>query len=109
MFKKTIINEFSKDGFDVSLLNIDYKKVSICLVSIDDVRKTYCKIKNSPIFYYVIEGTGFFKIDNDIEVNQGDLIEIPENIEYTYKGKMKMLEVIPNSFEILDIEEKPVN
>lgn len=106
MYKKKIENEFEKDGYKVSLLNIDYKDVSMCLVEVEESRKTYCKIKNSPIYYYIIEGQGIFLIDESIEAKKGDLIEITANKKYTYKGNMKMLEIIPNSFESLDVDEE---
>jgi len=108
MYKKKIKDEFEKDGYKVSLLDIDYKNVSICLVEIKDARKTYCKIKNSPIYYYIIEGQGMFFIEDNIEVKKGDLIEITANKKYTYKGSMLMLEIIPNSFDNLEVEEEVV-
>lgn len=109
MYIKEILNNFEKDGYKISLPNVDFKNISICFVEINDNRKTYCKIKNSPIFYYVIEGNGLFIIDNHLEVKKGDLLEITANKKYTYKGKMKMLEIIPNSFENLLIEEDLIN
>lgn len=106
MYKKKINEEFEKDGYKISLLDIDYKNVSICIVDIDGVRQTYCEIKNSPIYYYIIEGNGIFYIEDEIIAQKGDLIEIPVNKKYTFKGKMKLLEIIPNSFENLDFEEE---
>lgn len=41
-------------------------------------------------------------------VNTGDLVEIVSNKKFTYNGKMKMLEIIPNSFEELEIEEEKI-
>lgn len=109
MYKKKISDKFKKDGYKVSLLDIDYKDVSICLVDIEDARKTYCKIKNSPIYYYIVEGKGEFLIGEEITVEKGDLIEITANKKYTYKGNMKMLEIIPNSFEKLEVEEENID
>lgn len=109
MYKKIITNRFEKDGYKVSLLDIDYKDISICLVNVEEERQTYCNIKNSPIYYYITEGNGTFFIKETISVEKGDLIEIPENTKYTYKGNMKMVEFIPNSFETLIIEEESLN
>jgi len=109
MYIKEILNNFEKDGYKVSLPNVDFKNISICFVEINNNRKSYCKIKNSPIFYYIIEGDGIFMIDNDLKVKQGDLLEIATNKKYTYKGNLKMLEIIPNSFENLSIEEDLIN
>ena len=96
MYKKKIRDKFEKDGYKVSLLDINYKEISMCLVDIEGTRKTYCKIKNSPIYYHILEGEGIFFVEEEITVRKGDLIEIPVNKKYTYKGNLKMLEIIPN-------------
>lgn len=106
MYKKKIIDSFNKDGYSVSIPNIDYKDISISFVTIKDIRRTYCKIKNSPIYYFIIEGGGTFDVDDKISVNKGDLIEISSNTKYTYSGNMNMLEMIPKSFENLEIDEE---
>jgi len=105
MYKKKIIDNFDKDGYSVSIPDITYKDVSISFVTIKDIRRTYCKIKNSPIYYFIIEGNGTFDIDDKITVNKGDLIEISSNKKYTYSGDMIMLEIIPKSLEKLEIDE----
>ena len=109
-YKKIIKNSFKKDGYEVALPDINHKDVSICFVNTESNRKTYCKIENSPIYYYIISGKGKFIIDDDtFDVKAGDLIEIPENKKYTYSGTLNMLELIPNSFNKLQIEESSVN
>lgn len=37
-YKKSIVNSFSKDGFDVSLLNTECNDLSLCFVNIDGKR-----------------------------------------------------------------------
>jgi len=106
MNKKKITNSFHKDGYRVSIPDINYKNISISFVTLEDYRETYCKIKNSPIYYYIIEGSGIFYADDKILVSKGELIEISSNKKYTYSGNMKMLEIIPNSFEELEFEEE---
>lgn len=106
MYKKEIKGKFEKDGYKVSLLDINYKEISICIVDIKEKRETYCKIQNSPIYYFIVDGEGTFFIQEEIYVKSGDLIEIPENVKYTYDGNMKMLEIIPNSFKKLNIKEE---
>ena len=108
MLKKRIINNFHKDGYGVNLLNIDYTDISICYVKINGTRETNCKIKNFPIYYFIIEGTGTFITEDSIVVEKGDLIEVPANTKYTYKGNMYMLEIIPSSFDKLDLEEENI-
>ena len=38
MYKKKIIDNFNKDGYSVSIPNIDYKDISISFISINDIR-----------------------------------------------------------------------
>lgn len=45
-------------------------------------------------------------MEAEIHVKTGYLIEIPQNVKYTYNGNMKMLEIIPNPFERLNIQEE---
>ena len=106
MYKKKVISKFTKDGYNLEIPDIDYKNISISFVSIENERKTYCKIKNSPIYYYIIEGNGIFNISDKITVNRGDFIEISPNKKFTYSGNMKMLEIIPRSFEELEVIEE---
>ncbi len=108
MYKKKIIDNFNKDGYSVSIPNIDYKDISISFITINDIRKTYCKIRNSPIYYFIIEGNGIFYVDDKIMVSKGDLIEISSDQKYTYSGNMNMIEIIPKSFEKLEIDEEIV-
>lgn len=106
--KKNVLNEFEKDGYKVSLFDTEYKDVSICFVEVKDKRETFCTIKNSPIYYYIVEGEGLFFIDDEIVVKKGDLIEILENKKYTYKGNMKMLEIIPKSFDTVTVIDEKI-
>lgn len=108
MYKKKIIDNFDKDGYSVSIPNIDYKDIRISFVTIADFRRTYCRIKNSPIYYFIIDGNGIFYIDDKIAVSKGDLIEISSGKKYTYSGNMNMLEIIPTSFEKLEFDEEIV-
>jgi len=59
--------------------------------------------------YYIIEGTGKFKMGNRFfDVKKGDMVEVPANTETTYKGKMKLMLIIPDGFEPeLNKETKP--
>jgi mannose-6-phosphate isomerase-like protein (cupin superfamily) len=43
-------------------------------------------------FYYIIEGSGVFTIDNQKhDVEPGLLVEVPPGVEYSYSGSMKIL------------------
>ena len=74
-------------GAEVSYIDCFYEHDNYC---------TYQK----PFIYYIIEGKGRYKIGNDIiNVEAGDLIEIPANTDFTYKGKMKILLIIQDKFD----------
>ncbi|MDD2646387.1 MAG: hypothetical protein PHV78_00465 [Patescibacteria group bacterium] len=46
----------------------------------------------SDFIYYVLEGSGYFLINNiKEECAKGDLVIIPHNNRFTYKGKLKMI------------------
>jgi len=49
-----------------------------------------------------------FYVDDKIMVSKGDLIEISSDQKYTYSGNMNMIEIIPKSFEKLEIDEEIV-
>jgi mannose-6-phosphate isomerase-like protein (cupin superfamily) len=50
-------------------------------------------IEHESIFtYYILEGSGYFEINDDREdCVTGDLVVIPKGAKFTYKGKLKML------------------
>jgi chemotaxis methyl-accepting protein methylase len=60
-----------------------------------DVKKGhdfFMKSKKITRTYYVLEGSGYFVIDNlKYEVTRGMLVEVPPKVEYCYSGKMKLL------------------
>ncbi len=46
----------------------------------------------STFIYYVLEGNGFFKVNDEKEAcAAGNLVVIPAGNKFTYKGKLKML------------------
>ena len=97
---------FSKNGFNVILPKITCSDISICFVDIDGERDNYCMLDNSTIFYYIISGSGEFEIDDDkVPVKTDDLIEISPNKRYSYKGNLKMLEIMSNSFDEGEVHE----
>ena len=97
---------FSKNGFNVILPKIDNKDVSICFVDVDKERDNYCMLDKSTIFYYIIDGTGVFEINNEfIQITKDDLIEISPKQKYSYKGNLKMLEIQSNPFDENEVHE----
>jgi gentisate 1,2-dioxygenase len=52
------------------------------------------KLKNATRIYFVIEGKGYFIIDNiKQEANLYDLFIIKDSQIYEYRGKMKLIEI----------------
>lgn len=101
---------FKKEGFNGYKYKLDNKNVSITLEDSYKGHDVYCKNTKNTCIYYVVEGQGKFKIDNKLyEVNKGDIIEIPNNIEFTYIGKMKLLYISAPSYQKGDFENGRLN
>lgn len=106
VYIKNIVDSFSKNGFEVSLLNTECNDLSLCFVTIDGKRDTYCMLDKSTMFYYIIEGEGNFEINEEnIKIGKNDLIEIPPKNKYTYEGKLKMLEIQSQAFDEGEMHE----
>lgn len=68
--------------------------------NIKEILRNYVYNKESTHIYYIIEGSGEFCINKEIvTVQKGDLIEIPENIEFVYAGNMKLLLIMNPGFK----------
>ena len=73
--------------------------MDICFIDCFDKHDKYC-IYQRPFVYYIIKGKGKFKIGSDvIDVSAGDLVEIPANTEFTYKGKIQLLLIMQEKFD----------
>lgn len=49
--------------------------------------------------YYILDGTGIADINGKIyNIESGDIIEIPINTEFAFKGKLKMIEIMNPPF-----------
>ena len=58
------------------------------------------KTKRSDRIYYVIEGKGTFIInDKSVPVRKTDVVIVPKNAPYNYKGKMKLFLVHVPAFD----------
>lgn len=91
---------FSQNGLNGYSFNIDNENVSINIIESYKGHEKYCINKVSSHIYYVLEGSGRFKINGDLyDVKNGDVIEIPNNIEFVYAGKMKLLLIMSPGFD----------
>lgn len=75
-------------------------------ISMEDCFKGHDKYhtnKHSSKIYYVIEGTGRFKISGQIyDVKKDDCIEIPANTKFVFTGNMKLLLIMSPAFRPQD-------
>ena len=83
---------FGQEGLNGYSYNINNTSLSIDVEDVYKGHEKYCTSLVSTIIYYVISGSGTFKIDNQkYDVIEGDVIEIPKNTEFVFAGKMKLL------------------
>lgn len=93
------VPSFSKDGMDGYSFEIENKNISIDIEDVYKGHDRYCTNTQSTHIYYVLEGSGKFKINNKLfDVKQDDLIEIPKNTEFVFSGKMKLLLIMTPPF-----------
>jgi mannose-6-phosphate isomerase-like protein (cupin superfamily) len=67
-------------------------KAGFVLINTQAGHETTIIEHESDFIYYVLEGSGFFEVnDKKEECSAGDLVVIPAGSKFTYKGKLKML------------------
>ena len=81
--------------------SLKHQDIAVHLLDVHEGHDTYIISKALTRFYYIIEGTGVFTIDNQkYDVASGLLVEVPPGVEYSYSGSMKILLVShPRWFE----------
>jgi len=74
---------------------------AIHLVDVHKGHDTFMISQALTRIYYIIEGKGVFTIDNqNYDVEQGLVVEVPPGVEYSYSGSMKIFLVShPRWFE----------
>ncbi len=93
------IPSFSQDGMNGFSFETDDKNISIDIEDVYKGHERYCINKKSTHIFYVLQGNGKFKINEEIyNVEIGDIIEIPKNTEFVYVGKMKLLLIMTPAF-----------
>ncbi len=84
-------NYISKDD------NIGYSVVRTHL----DGKHPYMKNTNSNRTYYLINGEAKFYVDNDIfEISTGEMMIIPKNTKYAFKGKFDAILIDCPAFDV---------
>jgi len=83
---------FEQKGLKGYMYPLTNKELEIYYVDVTQGHDTHLISRKCFHIYYVLEGEGFFDIDNQIrDVSKGSLIEVSPNTEYTYSGKMRLL------------------
>ncbi len=68
------------------------QELDIYFLDVERGHDTFVISKKITRIYYIIEGKGYFTIENQkYDVEPGILVEIPPNVEYSYSGAMKLL------------------
>jgi mannose-6-phosphate isomerase-like protein (cupin superfamily) len=67
-------------------------KLEVVLIETEKGHETKIIEKKSDFTYYILEGSGYFEIEGEVEnCEAGDLVCIPSGKKFIYKGKLKML------------------
>lgn len=90
---------FTQNGLNGYSFDMSNENISMAMVDVYKGHEKYCKGLVSTYIYYVLSGSGTFKISEEkYKVNSGDVIEIPPNINFVYEGKMKLLLIMNPAF-----------
>lgn len=102
MYIKNISSEpsFKRDGFDGYIVDIDNENISITYEKVYKGHDKYCTNTKITHIYYVVSGSGKFKIDDKIyEVKEKDIIEIPAGTKFIFAGEMELLLIMNPKFD----------
>ncbi len=88
---------FSKVGIEGRIFPIDTLRndLEFILVDTEKGHETTIVEHESIFTYYVLEGSGYFEVEDSREgCQKGDLIVIPPGRKFTYKGKLKLALIV---------------
>lgn len=81
-----------RDGHDGKVFETSSRQSDFLIIECEDRLRTSLVQEECEFAYYVIDGSGYFKLDGvDQEVNKGDLVVVPAGTQYTFGGLLKML------------------
>ena len=94
---------FMQKGLNGYNYELETTEISITLEDCFKGHDKYHKNIYSSKIYYCIDGKGKFKVAGEIiNIEKGDLIEIPKNTEFVFAGKMKLLLIMAPAFRPQD-------
>lgn len=94
-------SNFKQDGLNGYTSELECKNLSISFEDVYKGHEKYAMNTESYSIYYVVEGRGTFKIDEELyDVERGDIVEIPPKTKFVFKGEMKLLLIMNPPFDI---------
>lgn len=91
---------FEKKGETLTILPGNTEKKGLFFIDSSLGQDAYTYDKKSTSTYYVLDGDGEFDINgNKLSVKTGDIVTIPPNTIFYYKGKMKLIEKMTPNFQ----------
>lgn len=90
----------NKSHFKGYILNEGKLGIEVDYIDMIDGHEFY-QIESKIIhIYYILEGSGKANINGNMyKLEKGDMVEIPVNTEFAFKGKMKMIEILNPPFD----------
>lgn len=94
---------FKQQGLEGYNYNLECEGISLTIEDCFKGHDKYHTNEYSSKIYYVLDGEGKFKINNEIfNVKKDDCIEIPANTKFVFAGKMKLLLIMSPAFRPQD-------
>lgn len=83
----------------------DVEQISVAMIRVQGVNRKHINRKSDE-FYYVLEGSGTFTVDDEEPslVAQGDLILLPRNTPFVDSGQMTLLVFSSPRYDVSQIE-----
>lgn len=94
--EKPTFEQKGLSGFQFPTKN---KDVEVYFVDVEKGHDKFIISKKITHMYYILEGTGFFIINNkQYDITPGMLVEVPPDVEFCFSGKMKLLLIMNPPF-----------
>ncbi len=94
---------FQQEGLTGYNFDLECKEISLSFEDVFKGHDTYDKNNYSSKIYYVLDGEGVFRVENEkMEVKKGDVVEVPKGGNFVFAGKMKLLLIMSPAFRPQD-------
>jgi len=96
---------FVQKGVEGYQFKLENKDLEIYFEKSNLGHDDFVKGQNFTHFYYILEGEGFFTINNiQHEVAKGMVVEIPPMTEFSFTGKMELILIVDRPFAPENLE-----